>query len=60
MKLPQPNRACSCRDPATGRLLGKACPELENRGHGQASLAFSQSGALKSSVRSTTVDSWTS
>ncbi len=34
MKLPEPYGACSCRDPATGRLLGKACPELERRGHG--------------------------
>lgn len=34
MKLPEPNRACSCRDSATGRLLGKSCPELERRGHG--------------------------
>ncbi|GEM_PF-2954847 len=33
MKLPEPYRACSCRDAATGRLLGKSCPELERRGH---------------------------
>jgi integrase len=34
MKLPEPYRACSCRDPETGRLLGKGCPELAHRGHG--------------------------
>jgi integrase len=34
MKLPEPYRACSCRDRETGRLLGKSCPELERRGHG--------------------------
>ena len=34
MKLPEPYRACSCRDPGTGRLLGKSCPELERPGHG--------------------------
>jgi integrase len=35
VKLPEPYRACSCRDPETGRLLGRACPELaDNRGHG--------------------------
>jgi len=34
MKLPEPYRACSCRDPDSGRLLGKKCPELGRRGHG--------------------------
>jgi integrase len=34
VRLPDPYRACSCRDPQTGRLLGKACPELARRGHG--------------------------
>jgi integrase len=34
VKLPEPYRACSCRDLATGRLLGRACPELERRNHG--------------------------
>jgi integrase len=33
VKLPEPYRACSCRD-ETGRLLGKSCPELKRRGHG--------------------------
>jgi integrase len=32
--MPEPYRACSCRDPQTGRLLGKSCPELARRGHG--------------------------
>lgn len=34
MKLPQPYRECSCRDPRTGRRLGKACPQLGQKGHG--------------------------
>ncbi|MGH3395908.1 MAG: tyrosine-type recombinase/integrase [Streptosporangiaceae bacterium] len=35
MKLPEPFRACSCRDSQTGRLLGKACPALaRSSGHG--------------------------
>jgi integrase len=34
VKLPEPYRACSCRDPETGRLLGKSCPGLERHGHG--------------------------
>jgi integrase len=34
VKLPEPYRACSCRDPGTGRLLGKSCPGLERSGHG--------------------------
>jgi integrase len=34
VKLPEPYRACSCRDPQTGRLLGKTCQELARRGHG--------------------------
>ena len=34
MKLPEPFRKCSCREPGTGRLLGKSCPGLERSGHG--------------------------
>jgi len=35
VKLPEPYRACSCRDPETGRLLGRACPGLaRTRIHG--------------------------
>lgn len=34
MKPPKPYRACSCRDPQTGRLLGKSCPVLGTKGHG--------------------------
>ena len=35
MKPAKPYRACSCRDPETGRLLGKACPDLRSKkGHG--------------------------
>ncbi len=35
MKLPEPYRACSCRDAETGRLLGRACTELtRTRTHG--------------------------
>lgn len=34
MKPPKPYRACSCRDPQTGRLLGKSCPDLGRKGHG--------------------------
>lgn len=34
MKPPEPYRACSCRDPQTGRLLGKACSKLGQKGHG--------------------------
>jgi hypothetical protein len=34
VKLPEPYRACSCRDPETSRLLGKSCPSLERHGHG--------------------------
>jgi integrase len=29
----KPYKACSCRDPETGRLLGKKCPDREKRGH---------------------------
>lgn len=28
-------KACSCRDPQTGRLLGKRCPNLGKRHHGK-------------------------
>jgi len=34
VKPPKPYRACSCRDPQTGRLLGKQCPDLGRKGHG--------------------------
>jgi integrase len=34
MKLPTPYRECSCRDPQTGRRLGKSCPQLAQKGHG--------------------------
>ena len=30
----KPYKACSCRDPGTGRLLGKKCPDLTKKGHG--------------------------
>jgi hypothetical protein len=29
----QPFKACSCRDPETGRKLGKQCPDLDKKGH---------------------------
>lgn len=28
-----PFKACSCRDPGTGRKLGKRCPDIEKKGH---------------------------
>ncbi|MEU6036914.1 site-specific integrase [Actinomadura sp. NPDC047616] len=31
----RPYKACSCRDPETGRLLGKKCPDLAKRRHGK-------------------------
>jgi integrase len=31
----KPYKACSCRDPETGRLLGKKCPDLGKRDHGK-------------------------
>jgi integrase len=34
VKLPKPYRECSCRDPETGRRLGKNCPLLAQKGHG--------------------------
>lgn len=35
MKPTKPYRACSCRDPGTGRLLGNACADLgTKKGHG--------------------------
>ena len=34
MKPPKPYRACSCRDPQTGLLLGRSCPDLGRKGHG--------------------------
>lgn len=30
----KPYKACSCRDPETGKLLGKQCPDLDKRRHG--------------------------
>lgn len=30
----KPYKACSCRDPESGRLLGKKCPDLAKRRHG--------------------------
>jgi integrase len=34
MKPPEPYRACSCRDPQSGQLLGAACAKLGLKGHG--------------------------
>jgi integrase len=34
VKLPEPYRECSCRNPETGRRLGKKCPQLGQKGHG--------------------------
>lgn len=34
MKPPKPHRECRCHDPATGRLLGPACPKAGQKGHG--------------------------
>lgn len=31
----KPYKVCSCRDPETGRLLGKRCPDLSKRHHGK-------------------------
>ena len=31
----KPYKSCSCRDPETGRLLGKKCPDLAKKGHGK-------------------------
>lgn len=31
----KPYKACSCRNPETGKLLGKNCPDLEKRRHGK-------------------------
>jgi hypothetical protein len=31
----KPYKACSCRDAATGRLLGKKRPDLSKRNHGK-------------------------
>lgn len=31
----KPYKDCSCRDPRTGRLLGKKCPDLAKRRHGR-------------------------
>ncbi|MFG2862324.1 hypothetical protein [Streptomyces sioyaensis] len=31
-------RRCSCRNPATGKNYGKACPKLANRRHGNWSI----------------------
>ncbi len=30
----KPYKACSCRDPGTGQLLGKKCPDLTKKSHG--------------------------
>jgi hypothetical protein len=30
----KPFKACHCRDPETGKLLGKTCPDLTKRRHG--------------------------
>ncbi|MWA05825.1 tyrosine-type recombinase/integrase [Actinomadura sp. LD22] len=30
----KPYKSCSCRDPETGKLLGKNCPDLPKRHHG--------------------------
>jgi len=34
MKPPEPYRECFCRDPETGRALGRSCPKLGQKGHG--------------------------
>lgn len=34
MKPPEPYRECWCRDPDTGRPLGRSCPKLGQKGHG--------------------------
>jgi integrase len=34
MKPPEPYRECWCRDPETGRPLGRSCPKLGQKGHG--------------------------
>lgn len=31
----KPYKACSCRDPLTGRLLGRKCPDLAKKRHGK-------------------------
>lgn len=31
----KPYKACWCRDPDSGRLLGKQCPKLPKKGHGK-------------------------
>ncbi|MEU6033930.1 tyrosine-type recombinase/integrase [Actinomadura sp. NPDC047616] len=31
----KPFKACTCRDPQTGKFLGKKCPNLRKRGHGK-------------------------
>ncbi|KPI03008.1 integrase family protein [Actinobacteria bacterium OK074] len=33
-----PTRRCSCRNPATGKNYGKACPKLSNKRHGTWSI----------------------
>jgi hypothetical protein len=37
MKPSRPYRSCSCRDPLTGRLLGKSCPNSAGKGTGTPS-----------------------
>ena len=34
MKPPEPYRQCWCRDPDTGKPLGRRCPKLGQKGHG--------------------------
>ena len=34
MKPAEPYRECWCRDPETGRPLGRSCPKLGQKGHG--------------------------
>jgi hypothetical protein len=31
----KPYRSCSCRDPGTGRQLGRKCPKLAVKNHGR-------------------------
>jgi hypothetical protein len=38
-------KRCGCRDPRTGRQLGRRCPHLRKRGHGSWYLAVELSAA---------------
>lgn len=38
-------KRCGCRDPRTGRQLGRRCPHLRERGHGSWYLAVELSAA---------------